>query len=213
MFPLPPFDVFARILFGGRVSLAIGVAVMLVSVVVGTLVGAVSGFFGGRVDTLIMRLIDVIISFPSLFLLVMLAMVFGSSLLTIVLVIGLLGWMRVARLVCAAFLSVRERDFVLAARAQGCRPGHLILRHLLPNSLGPIIVAATIDISGGHPHRVGVVLPGVGCTAAASQLGQYAALCPGSDESGAVDRLFPRPDDLSGEHCHQFHRRWSARCL
>ena len=141
-------DVFTRILYGGRISLAIGVAAMAIGIVVGSFVGAISGYFGGRVDTSIMWLVDVAISFPSLFLLILLASFLGSNLVTIVLVIGLLGWMRVTRLVRATFLSIKERDFVLAAHALGGRPTHLILKHLLPSALGPIIVAATIGVSG-----------------------------------------------------------------
>lgn len=141
-------DVFARVLYGGRISLLIGVAAMAVGVSVGTLVGAISGYVGGRVDSAIMRLVEVAISFPSLFLLLMLASFLGSSLLTIVLVIGLLSWMRVARLVRASFLSLKARDFVLAARTLGCPPARIAFRHLLPNALGPVIVVATIDVSG-----------------------------------------------------------------
>ena len=141
-------DVFARVLYGGRISLLIGVAAMAVGVSVGTLVGAISGYFGGRIDAAIMRLVEIVISFPSLFLLLMLASFLGSSLVTIVLVIGLLSWMRVARLVRASFLSLKARDFVLAARTLGCRPERIVFRHLLPNALGPVIVAATIDVSG-----------------------------------------------------------------
>lgn len=140
-------DVFARLLYGGRVSLTIGLAAMAVGVTVGTLVGAVSGYFGGRIDAVIMRLVDVLIAFPSLFLLIMLASFLGSSLVTIVLVIGLLSWMRVARLVRASFLTVKELDFVTAAHALGCGHFQMIFWHLLPNALGPLTVAATIDVS------------------------------------------------------------------
>lgn len=140
-------DVFARVLYGGRVSLTIGLAAMAVGVSVGTLVGAISGYLGGRIDAVIMRLVDVLIAFPSLFLLIMLASLLGSSLVTVILVIGLLSWMRVARLVRASFLMVKELDFVTAAHALGCGHFQMIFRHLLPNSLGPITVAATLDVS------------------------------------------------------------------
>lgn len=141
-------DVLARILFGGRISLLIGISAMAVGVSVGMLVGGVSGYFGGRLDSFIMRLVDILIAFPSLFLLIMLASFLGSSLITIIMVIGLLGWMRVARLVRATFLSLKERDFITATRALGSSDAQIIFQHLLPNALGPIIVAATIDVSG-----------------------------------------------------------------
>ncbi len=140
-------DVFTRILYGGRISLLIGVAAMSVSVTVGTVIGALSGYFGGRVDSLIMRIVDVVISFPSLFLLIMIASFAGSSIPTIILVIGLLSWMRVSRLVRASFLTIKEREYVAASIALGANGWQLVLRHLLPNSLGPISVAATIDVS------------------------------------------------------------------
>jgi peptide/nickel transport system permease protein len=141
-------DVFSRILFGGRISLLIGISAMLVGVSIGTLIGSISGYFGGRVDAFIMRIIDIIVSFPTLFLLIMLASFLRSSLVIIILVIGSLSWTRVARLVRANFLSVKDRDYVIAARALGSSPSHMIFSHLLPNSLGPIVVAATIDVSG-----------------------------------------------------------------
>lgn len=140
-------DVLTRVLYGGRISLLIGVSAMLVGVSVGMLVGALSGYFGGGMDTLIMRLVDIAIAFPSLFLLIMLASFLGSSIPTIIFVIGLLAWMRVARLVRANFMAIKRRDYVEAARALGAGGRHMIIRHLLPNSIGPVIVAATIDVS------------------------------------------------------------------
>ncbi len=140
-------DVFTRVLYGGRISLLIGISAMALSVTVGILVGAVAGYFGGTIDSIIMRFVDVFLSFPSLFLLIMLASFLGTSLVTIIFVIGLLSWMRVARLVRANFLTVKERDFIVAARALGVSGRRIVLQHLLPNSLGPVIVAATISVS------------------------------------------------------------------
>jgi peptide/nickel transport system permease protein len=140
-------DVFTRVLYGGRISLLIGISAMVVSMTLGILVGAAGGYFGGRIDSVIMRLVDVFISFPSLFLLIMLASFLGTSLVTIIFVIGLLSWMRVARLVRANFLSVKEREFIVAARALGVSGKRIVFQHLLPNSLGPVIVAATITVS------------------------------------------------------------------
>jgi peptide/nickel transport system permease protein len=140
-------DVFTRVLYGGRISLTIGVAAMVISVTIGTFIGAVSGYMGGRVDGIIMRFVDVIISFPSLFLLIMLSSFLGSTPSTMILVIGILSWMRVSRLVRANFIAIKGREYVTAAYALGASGKHIVLRHLLPNSLGPITIAATISVS------------------------------------------------------------------
>ncbi len=140
-------DVFTRILYGGRISLTIGVAAMLISISIGTFIGAVSGYMGGHVDGVIMRSVDVMISFPSLFLLIMLSSFLGSTPGTMILVIGILSWMRVSRLVRANFISIRSREYVTASYALGASGKHIIFHHLLPNSLGPITIAATISIS------------------------------------------------------------------
>ena len=141
-------DLLTRILYGGRISMLIGVLAMSVAITIGTLIGAVAGYYGGRIDSVTMRLTDIAISFPSLFLLILLAAYFGSSLPTIVLVIGLLSWMRVARLVRASFLALKAQQFVEAARCCGARPIRIIAYHMLPNALGPIIVAASLGVAG-----------------------------------------------------------------
>jgi len=141
-------DELTRVLIGGRVSLMVGVMAMLVSIVVGTLVGACAGYFGGLADSLLMRLTEMFIAFPQLFILILLAALFGTSFWTIVLVVGLLRWMPVARLVRAAFLQLKEQEYVTAARAIGAPTGALMWRHILPNALSPIIVAATLGVAG-----------------------------------------------------------------
>ena len=141
-------DLLTRILYGGRISMLIGVLAMSVAITIGTLIGAVAGYYGGRIDSVTMRLTDIAISFPSLFLLILLAAYFGSSLPTIVLVIGLLSWMRVARLVRASFLALKAQQFVEAARCCGARPIRIIAYHMLPNALGPTIVAASLGVAG-----------------------------------------------------------------
>jgi peptide/nickel transport system permease protein len=141
-------DELTRVLIGGRVSLAVGVLAMFVSITVGTLVGAVAGYFGGPTDSVLMRLTEMFVAFPQLFILILLAALFGTSFWTIVLVIGLLRWMPVARLVRASFLQIREQDFVTAARALGASTSSLMWRHILPNALSPIIVAATLGVAG-----------------------------------------------------------------
>ena len=150
-------DQLARILWGGRVSLAVGVAAMLMSISVGTLVGMVSGFCGGVVDNALMRLTDLFLSLPRLPLLLLILYLFRDTarrlagpelgiFLLIVFVIGGLAWMPTARLVRAGFLSVKEQVFVQAARSLGARPLRIIWQHILPNVIGPVLVAATLGI-------------------------------------------------------------------
>lgn len=150
-------DQLARVMIGGRVSLTVGVAAMLVAVGVGTGIGAIAGFYGKWLDGLLMRLTDLFLSLPQLPLLLLVLYLFrepmraiagpiAGTFLLIVVVIGGLNWMSVARLVRANFLSLREQDFVAAARALGAPPQRLIWHHILPNSLSPIIVAATLAV-------------------------------------------------------------------
>jgi peptide/nickel transport system permease protein len=151
-------DLLARMLYGGRISLAVGVAAMLIAVSVGTLVGAAAGQMGGTVDHALMRLTDLFISLPGLPLLLLLVYLFRDTLkkmlgpemgvfILVVAVIGGLRWMLVARLVRAQFLSLREKEFVEAARGLGAPPLRQIVRHVLPNAMGPVIVAGTIDVA------------------------------------------------------------------
>lgn len=142
-------DLATRILYGGRVSLAVGVLAMAVAISVGTLIGGIAGFYGRFVDGILMRLVDVMFSFPRLFILIILGALFrGMTPATIVIALGILSWMTTARLVRASFLSLKEREFVTAARAVGAGDGRIIWRHILPNSLAPIIVAATLGVAG-----------------------------------------------------------------
>jgi peptide/nickel transport system permease protein len=141
-------DLATRILFGGRVSLAVGVLAALLAITVGMVVGVVAGFYGGWVDGLLMRLVDVLLSIPRLFFLVLLAVLFGGSVLTIILVLGALSWMRSARIVRATVMSLKGREFVEAARSIGASDLRIMVRHLLPNTVAPIIVAATLGVAG-----------------------------------------------------------------
>ena len=146
-------DLFARIINGGRISLAVGLLATGLSLAFGTLIGAAAGYYGGWVDNMLMRLTDVFLSFPSLFVLILLgAMIrdtplakFQGGLITIILVISVLSWMTTARLVRGTFLSLREMEYVEAARALGISPSRLVLRHMLPNALGPIIVQGALQ--------------------------------------------------------------------
>jgi peptide/nickel transport system permease protein len=151
-------DLLARMLYGGRISLAVGVAAMLIAIIAGTLIGAVAGQMGGATDHALMRLTDLFLSLPQLPLLLLLAYLFRDSLkkvlgpemgvfMLMVFVIGGLRWMPVARLVRAQFLSLREKEFVEAARGLGAPPVRQVVRHILPNAVGPVIVAGTIDVA------------------------------------------------------------------
>ncbi len=151
-------DLFARMLYGGRISLAVGLAAMFTGIIIGVIIGAIAGISRGWVDTALMWLTDLFLSLPQLPLLLLLIFFFRDALksvfgpevgifLLIVLVIGGLSWMPVARLVRAQFFSLREKEFVEAARALGASTQRVVVRHILPNALGPVIVAATINVA------------------------------------------------------------------
>ncbi|WP_147820697.1 ABC transporter permease [Salidesulfovibrio onnuriiensis] len=141
-------DVFTRILYGGRVSLWVGFVAVGISSGIGLALGLVSGYFGRMVDEIIMRGVDVMLCFPSFFLILAVIAFLEPSLLNIMIVIGLTSWMGVARLVRAETLTLRERDFVLAAKAAGANPARIIFRHILPNALAPVLVSATLGVAG-----------------------------------------------------------------
>jgi peptide/nickel transport system permease protein len=140
-------DLLSRLLYAGRISLFVGFTAMAITVVLGSFAGVVSTQFGGAVDALIMRFTDVMMSFPTVFLLLVLASFVGSTAFTIALIIGVTAWMTVARIIHAQTLSLREQDFVLAARMIGASDWRIILQHLLPNTVGAIIVAATFNVA------------------------------------------------------------------
>ncbi|MCY9512743.1 ABC transporter permease [Paenibacillus apiarius] len=140
-------DYFARALYGGRVSLSVGFLSMAIAVLVGTAVGTVSGYFGGWVDNVLMRTVDVLMSIPSFFLMLILNAYLKPGISTIIIIIGMLSWMNIARIVRAETLSVKEREYVLYARVSGQSRLAIILKHIVPNIMPTIIVAATINIA------------------------------------------------------------------
>lgn len=140
-------DLLTRILAGGRLSLAVGLAATGVALLIGLTVGTLAGYLGGWVDNVLMRLVDLALSLPDLFLLILVSALLGPSVMTMILVIGLVRWMNVARLTRASILSLREREFIEAARAVGAPGPRIVLRHLLPNALSPVIVAATLGVA------------------------------------------------------------------
>ena len=142
-------DVFMLVLNGARTSLFIGFSSMLIGVIIGTTVGALAGYLGGFVDNLLMRIVDVMLSLPILFVILVAARFFGGgNVLLIVVIFGLFSWMGISRLVRSLFLSIREREFVEAARAVGVRDRRIIFRHILPNAFSPIVVAASLIVAG-----------------------------------------------------------------
>ena len=141
-------DMLSQIIYGARASTLVAIAVVAATVLAGTLAGAAAGYFGGAVDVVIMRFVDVLLSFPGILLAIALAGILGPNLLNIILALTLLGWVGYARLVRAQFLTLREREFVQAARAIGAGPGRIILRHIIPNALSPVIVQATFSAAG-----------------------------------------------------------------
>jgi peptide/nickel transport system permease protein len=140
------YDILRLLLHGARVSLLIGFLSVAIAVTLGTTLGAIAGYAGRWIDTVLMRTVDLFLSVPRLVLLITVAALFGSSITLIVVVLGLTGWMGVARLVRGQVLAVKEREYVLAARALGYRPLRILFRHILPNVLTPVIVAATLGI-------------------------------------------------------------------
>ena len=141
-------DVLSRIIFGSRVSLKVGFVAVGLATLIGLFIGALAGYYGGWVDSALMRLVDLMLCFPAFFLILAVIALLEPSIWNIMAVIGLTGWMGVARLVRAEFLSLREREFVTAARALGAGDIRLILRHMLPNALAPVMVSATLGVAG-----------------------------------------------------------------
>lgn len=139
-------DVFTRLFYGARTSLAVGVFTQLIVLGIGLPIGALAGYAGGRVDNLLMRFVDVVYAFPDLLLIILIRAILGGSIYMIFLAIGLVAWVNVARLVRGQILSLKQRDFITAARAMGGSGPYITLRHLLPNSLGPVIVLVTFGI-------------------------------------------------------------------
>ena len=141
-------DVLSRMLYGARISITVGLVAVGLATVVGAAVGATAGYWGGWLDALLMRFVDIMLCFPSIFLILAAVAFVGPNTLNLIAIIGLTGWMGLARLVRAEVLSLKEREFILAARVMGCSPARIILRHLLPNAAAPVLVSVTLGIGG-----------------------------------------------------------------
>lgn len=155
-------DLFSRALYGARISLAVGVLAMLVASTAGTLVGSVSGYFGGVTDAVLMRFVDVWIAFPAFYLMLLLVGVFEAGVGSLVLILGLAAWPPIARLVRAEILSLREREYVEAARALGLPASRIVLRHLIPGALSPVLVSAALAVAAMIGAEAGLSYLGLG---------------------------------------------------
>jgi peptide/nickel transport system permease protein len=141
-------DVLSRMLWGGRISLEVGFIAVGIATIIGIILGAIAGYYGGAVDSVIMRAVDVMLSIPTIFLVLAVIAILEPSIINIMAVIGLTSWMEPARLIRAEFISLKEREFVIAAQAIGATDARIIRKHVLPNGFSPILVSATMGIGG-----------------------------------------------------------------
>ena len=155
-------DCLSRLIYGARISLLVGIVAVGIATVIGTLLGALAGFYGKWIDGLIMRFVDIVLCFPTIFLIMAVIAFLEPSILNIMVVIGLTSWMGVARLVRAEFLSLRQRDFVLAARISGASNARIVFSHILPNAVAPILVATTLGVGGAILTESALSFLGIG---------------------------------------------------
>jgi len=184
-------DYLARALYGGRISLSVGFLAMIVAVVVGTAVGTISGYFGGWLDNLLMRIVDIFLSIPSFFLMLILNAYLRPGITTIILIIGLLSWMNTARIVRAETLSVKEREYVLYARVSGQSTFNIITRHIIPSIMPTIIVAATINIASAILMESSLSFLGLGVQQPNSSWGSMLNYAQGYIGDAPYLALFP----------------------
>lgn len=155
-------EVLVRLLYGARISLLVGFVAVGISTLIGIICGALAGYYGGWIDAVLMRFVDIMLCFPAFFLILAVIAFLDPSIWNIMIVIGLTSWMGVARLVRAEFLSLRQRDFVLAAQALGASDRRLIFRHVLPNAMSPVLVSATLGVAGAILTESALSFLGIG---------------------------------------------------
>jgi len=155
-------DVLTRVIYGARISLKVGFVAVGIAVIIGTFVGLLSGYYSGWVDNILMRFVDIMLCFPTFFLILAVIAFLEQSIWYIMISIGLTGWMGVARLVRAEVLSIRERDYVMAVRALGARDLRIIFRHILPNAMSPLLVSATLGVAGAILTESALSFLGIG---------------------------------------------------
>lgn len=155
-------DVFTRLIYGGRVSIVVGVASMTLQLVIGVIMGAIAGYFGGIAEKIIMRIIDVIMCFPFFVIAISVAAVVGPGVKNLIIIIGFLMWPNIARIVRAEILSLKENDYIMAAKAMGLSSFEIIKSHILPNIMSPILVASTLAIANGILTEASLSFLGIG---------------------------------------------------
>lgn len=155
-------DVFTRVIYGGRISLLVGFVAEGIAIIIGVILGSVSGYFGGRVDNFIMRFADIMLCFPTFFLILSVITFLEPNIWNIMVVIGLTGWMQIARLVRGEFLTLREREFVLYEKVIGNKDFIIIFKHILPNAINPVVVSAAFGIAGAILTETALSFLGLG---------------------------------------------------
>ncbi|MGO1369001.1 MAG: ABC transporter permease [Senegalia sp. (in: firmicutes)] len=184
-------DYFTRILYGGRISLSVGFLSMLISITIGTIVGSISGYFEGKLDSFLMRVVDILMSIPSFFIILILNAYLKPSMGIIVAVIGLLGWMTTARLVRAETLSIKSNEYVLYAKSLGISNFKIITKHIIPNVLPTIIVAATLSIASAILIESSLSFLGMGVQAPDASWGSMLSKSQGYMDEAAYLGIFP----------------------
>ena len=209
-------DLYSRMLYGARISLAIGLIAVGLATVIGLVIGAIAGYYGGRVDAWLMRLVDLMLCFPTLFLILAVIAILEPSIVNIMIVIGLTGWMGVARLVRAEVLSLKQREFVLAAQALGASDAWVIVRHLVPNAMPPVLVSVILGVAGAILVESSLSFLGIGVQPPTPSWGNI--LAEGKESLGVAWWLTVWPGmaifiTVLGYHClgEGLRERWAGR--
>lgn len=184
-------DMLARILYGSKISLAVGIVSAVINLVIGVIYGGIAGYYGGNVDNIMMRIVDVIWSVPVTLYVILLMVVMGSSIINIFIAFGISFWVGMARIVRGQILTLKEQEFVLAARALGARDLRIILRHLVPNSMGPIIVTLTLSIPNAIFTEAFLSFIGLGVSPPQTSLGMLCNEALSGYKSYPYQLIFP----------------------
>jgi len=155
-------DVFARMIYASRIALSIGLIAMGLAAVIGVMVGSIAGYFGGKIDSLIMRFTDIMLCFPRGFLILSVIAIVGPSIFNVMIIIGLTGWMGMARLIRAEILTLKTRDYISASKALGASDFFIIIKHLIPNGIGPVLVSFVFGVAGAILTEAGLSFLGLG---------------------------------------------------